>query len=106
MLSSVEVDVGVDVDADVDADVDVDEEITKIEDSDEVGVLFIILESSEKKSIDFCKCCVFNLEGTIKYELCIINKIKSLYIIILVIWRQKKNGGTQRGIYFILFRSK
>jgi hypothetical protein len=71
-----------------------------------VAVLFIILESSEKKSIDFSAGCVFNLEGNIKYELCIINKIKSLYIIILIIWRQKKNGGMRPGIYFILFRSK
>jgi hypothetical protein len=69
-------------------------------------VLCIILESSEKKSIDFCGGCVFNLEDNIKYELCIINKIKSLYIIILIIWRQKKNGGMRPGIYFILFRSK
>ena len=102
MLSSVEGDIG----ADIDVDDDANEEITKFEDSDDDGVLFIILESSEKKSIDFCKGCVFNLEGTIKYELCIINKIKSLYIIILVIWRQRKNGETRRGIYFILFRSK
>jgi len=70
------------------------------------AVLFIILESSEKKSIDFSAGCVFNLEGNIKYELCIINKIKSLYIIILIIWRQKKNGEMRPGIYFILFRSK
>jgi hypothetical protein len=69
-------------------------------------VLCTILESSEKKSIDFSDCCVFNLECNIKCELCIINKIKSLYIIILIIWRQKKNGEMRPGIYFILFRSK
>jgi hypothetical protein len=41
-----------------------------------VFVLCIILESSEKKSIDFCGgCdCVFNLEDNIKYELCILLK--------------------------------
>jgi len=83
--------------------------ITKFDISDEVtvlDVLFIILESSEKKSIEFCVGCVFNLECNIKYELCIINKIKSLYIIILIIWRQRKNGGMRHGIYFILFRLK
>jgi hypothetical protein len=84
--------------------------MTKLEDSldedDDTDVLCIILESSEKKSIEFCIGCVFNLEGNIKYELCIINKIKSLYIIILVIWRQRKNGGMLLGIYFILFRLK
>ena len=30
-----------------------------------VDVFCIILESSEKKSIEFCGCCVFNLEGNI-----------------------------------------
>jgi hypothetical protein len=55
-----------------DGEDDEEEEITKFEVSDEMGmldaceVLCIILESSEKKFIEFCKGCVFNLEGNIK----------------------------------------
>jgi hypothetical protein len=41
-------------------------EVYKVDVVDDVDVLFIILESSEKKSIEFCKGCIFNLE-------CIIN---------------------------------
>ena len=43
-------------------------DISSLIEGDEVtvlAVLFIILESSEKKSIEFCKGCVFNLEGNI-----------------------------------------
>ena len=60
---------------------DVDGQIITLDDSDDSDVLVlvlvlasvkdsedvfcIILESSEKKSIEFCTCCVFNLEGNI-----------------------------------------
>jgi hypothetical protein len=48
-----------------DEEEDVEGAITKFDISDELELLFIILESSEKKSIEFCKGCVFNLEGNI-----------------------------------------
>jgi hypothetical protein len=55
---------------------DMDEQIITFDDSDVlvlalasviefVDVFCIILESSEKKSIEICGCCVFNLEGNI-----------------------------------------
>jgi hypothetical protein len=60
---------------------DMDEQIITFDDSDDsdvlvlvlelasviefVDVFCIILESSEKKSIEICGCCVFNLEGNI-----------------------------------------
>jgi hypothetical protein len=54
-----------DEDEEEEEDEDVEGEITKFDISDDVELLFIILESSEKKSIEFCKGCVFNLEGNI-----------------------------------------